>query len=74
MPSMYARLRDEAQVEIDAWLAQGGGLKTIVSITHSESMEKTVDANFHLSITIVYDEVWDTEWDKSNDMHGMAYV
>ena len=68
MPSMYARLRDEAQVEIDAWLAQGGGLKTIVSITQSESMEKTVDANFHLSITIVYDEVWDTEWDKSNDI------
>ena len=33
MPAMYARLRDEAQVEIDAWLAQGGGLKTIVSIT-----------------------------------------
>ena len=57
MSAMHRRLRDEAQAEMDAWLAEGGGLKTIVSLTQSENLEKTADANFHLSITIVYDEV-----------------
>ena len=55
MSSMHRRLRDEAQADMDAWLAEGG-MKTIVSITQSENLEKTIDANFHFCITIVYDE------------------
>ena len=54
MSTMYLRLRDEAQAELDTWLE--GGLKTIVSIAQSESLEKTADADFHLSMTVTYDE------------------